>query len=420
MASRFLAGVARGWAGMLQPRAFLALATVIFIAAGAIVIDRNVESPKRLKLLFSGDTHHYVDLAREFASGDFSMAYVDRRPHRQPLYPLLISPVFRWAEGNPRLLAATSAVVIYAAFLLLYGLILWRFRSRFAAALVGVLFLIYPFVREQTTDRLLSEPVHLLLMIGIVFSALDWLERRRISSLLLAGGLAGLDYLDRTNGLFVMAAMLGALGLNELLRSPAGLLADRGREIRRLAVVYAAAVAVFVAVSAPSWIPRLHYYGNPIHHGYLNNYLWVDTYEEGHVGQRVAIYSARDYFATHGVTDVLARWWHGVWNCWFEIPFASENYVPLLYLLAWVGLGVTAWRGPRSFRVIALFGLVQMLPLVWTNLSNPNVRVPLASLLPFEAFFAAYGATLLVGWARKSGVIRRWAAEFDPEKKAAA
>lgn len=406
MAARVVTALGRGGGWLLQPRVFLAIVTAIFTIACAIEIDRNVTTPKRLKELFSGDTHHYVDLARDFARGDFSMGYVDRRPHRQPLYPLIIAPVFRWANADPYLLAATSAAVIFAGFLLLYGLILHRFRSRLAAALVGVLFLIYPFVREQTTDRLLSEPLHLLLMFGIVFSALDWLERRRPPSLLLAFGLAGLDYLDRANGLFVMAAMLGALGLNELLRPPRELLANRGRELGRIAAIFGAAVAVFVIVSAPSWVPRLHYFGNPIHHGYLANYMWVDTYEEGHVGQRFAAYSARDYFARHDLGDVLARWWHGIWNCGVAIPWGSENYFPLLYLLALVGLAATLLKGPRSFRIILLFGVVQMLPLIWTNISNPNVRLPLAAMLPFETFLAAYGVTILLALARRHATFR--------------
>jgi len=38
---------------------------------------------------------------------------------------------------------------------------------------------------------------------------------------------------------------------------------------------------------------------------------------------------------------------------------------------------------------LLLFGVAQALPLVWTNLSNPTVRVPYAAAVPFELVFAA-------------------------------
>jgi len=47
------------------------------------------------------------------------------------------------------------------------------------------------------------------------------------------------------------------------------------------------------------------------------------------------------------------------------------------------------YGGPRSLRALLLFGMVQALPLVWTNLSNPTVRVPYAAAVPFELVFAA-------------------------------
>ena len=69
------------------------------------------------------------------------------------------------------------------------------------------------------------------------------------------------------------------------------------------------------------------------------------------------------------------------------------------------GLGIALWRGPLSHRALALFGGVQALPLIWTNLSNPTVRVPYAATIPFELVFAAIGlqfALLVLISARKS------------------
>ena len=67
----------------------------------------------------------------------------------------------------------------------------------------------------------------------------------------------------------------------------------------KYAGLYLVAAAIFLIVAIPSWVPRLVYYGSPFHHGYLENFMWVDTYKEGHVGQSFAIYTWRDYFAHH-------------------------------------------------------------------------------------------------------------------------
>ncbi len=399
---------------LLRPRIFLALVTIIFAVTSAITIRHNVTDLKDRALLFSGDTHHYLDIAKDFAAGNFSMDYVADRPHRQPLYPLLVSPIFRWGNGDAALLASMSAIVIFATFLLAYWQILRRFRSRFAAALIGSLFLLYPFIREQTTDRLLSEPLHLLLMVAVIFAALDWMENRRFRSLLLAFAFCGLDYLDRANGLFVTASLIGALGLHEICRPLKSIFADRGGALLHLVMRYAAALAVFVIVSAPSWLPRVKYFHDPIHHGYLSNYMWVDSYREGHVGQKYATFTAHDYLATHGAKDVAIRWAKGIWNCWFAIPFGGERRMPILFFLTVIGLGVTAWRGPRSCRILAIFGVVQMLPLIWTNMSNPSVRLPLAAILPFFLFFAAYGLTQILEVLRTNKKTQRFMPAPNP------
>ena len=182
--------------------------------------------------------------------------------------------------------------------------------------------------------------------------------------------------------------MMTALFLHEawrFFRDPSNFRADWLRTLK----AYALGTLVFVIVSAPSWIPREAYFGNPIHHGYLSNYLWTDTYDQGHVGQRYAIYTAGDYFSTHGARDVVMRWLHGIGECGFAIPIRKEEKLPLLYFLALAGVMLTLWKGSARYRTLALFGILQMLPLMWTNLSNPTIRVPYAAGLPFEAIFAA-------------------------------
>ena len=170
--------------------------------------------------------------------------------------------------------------------------------------------------------------------------------------------------------------------------------------------IYLVAVAIFLAVSTPSWVPRLIYFGSPFHHGYLENYMWVDTYKEGHVGESYATYTWRDYFANHHLRDVVSRLVHGFRNIYFRVPIMMER-VPLLFLFSIGGVWIAFRVAAKEYRFLCLFLVLQMQPLVWTNLSNPTARVPYGSMLPFELFLAA----LFLAWASEQPRIRSWFGE---------
>ena len=92
--------------------------------------------------------------------------------------------------------------------------------------------------------------------------------------------------------------------------------------------------------------------------------------------------------------DVLSRLIHGLRNIYFRIPIMMER-VPLLFLFSIGGVWIAFRFAAREYRYLCLFLVLQMQPLVWTNLSNPTARVPYGSLLPFELFLAA----LFLAWA---------------------
>jgi hypothetical protein len=326
------------------------------------------------------------------------MDYVQRRPHRQPLYPATLAPVIHFLGKDFFWMAAVSLVFSTAGFLLLYGAILHLQRSPVVAAIVGTLYLRDKFLFAEVTRHFLTEPLHILLMIGIIYAVLLWLRERKTWQLPAAATLIGLDYLVRPNGLFVALSLAAALGLREVLR------AIRERDFRsplRQWPVYAASVLLFSLVTVPSWLPRLRDYGSPFHHGYLSNYLWVDTYKEGHQGQRFAKYTWRDYTAAHTLSDAVQRTAHGVWNVCFAIPWTVNPKLHAMFLLALAGTLLALARGPSEYRWLLLFGAIQLLPLIWTNLSNPTMRVPYAATLPFELFFAALPLAAAVSLARK-------------------
>jgi hypothetical protein len=301
------------------------------------------------------------------------------------------------------MLGAVNIVVASVSIFSVYVFTLALFKNRFAAALSALALAANPFIDREITARLLTEPLHLLLTIWVIFAFLRYIQCKDWRWLFGCAALAGLDYLTRPNGLFMAAAAISTLAFSDLLTYCT---ATRDRPSfwgwsLKSAGTYLIAVGVFLTVSTPSWVPRLLYFGSPFHHGYLENYMWVDTYKEGHVGESYATYTWHDYFAHHHLRDVLSRFIHGLRNIYFRIPILMER-VPLLFLFSIGGVWIALRIAAREYRFLCLFLVLQMQPLVWTNLSNPTARVPYGSMLPFELFLAA----LFLAWASEQPRIR--------------
>jgi hypothetical protein len=388
-----------------KPHLFIVLVLSVHLAICFLVLAKNVSHPNTSERLVSSDSVHYVDIARDFCSGDFSMKYVKERPHRQPLYPALLAIAMKLGNGSRFMLGAVNILVAAVSILAIYIFTLALFKNRFAASVSALALAGNPFIDREITARLLTEPLHLLLTICAIFAFLRYIQRKDCRWLFGCAGFLGLDYLTRPNGLIMAAAAIGTMALSDLLRYWT---ATQGRPaffgwLTKYAGIYLVAVVIFLGASTPSWVPRLVYFGSPFHHGYLENYMWVDTYKEGHVGESYATYTWRDYFAHHHARDVVSRLFHGLRNVYIRIPIMMER-VPILFLLsiggAWIALRIAA----REYRFLCLFLLLQMQPLVWTNLSNPTSRVPYGSILPFELFLAA----LFLAWAGEQPRIRSW------------
>ena len=281
------------------------------------ILRQTLQEPKGRANLISEDSKHYLQIAADLADRNFSMDYVNRRPHRQPLYPAALAPVIRFKGEDYFWLAVVNIAFATAGFLVAYAAVLHLHASRVIAALVGTLYLTNPFLIAQTTRRLMTEPPHILLMIGMIFALLTYLRDRRPIQLLVVAAAAGLDYLTRCNGLFVMVSLGGTLAVWELVNFFATRRVTCARSILRKAGLYATALLLFIVITMPSWVPRLQAFGNPVHHGYLSNYLWVDTYKEGHSGEAFANYHFRDYALTHSIGDAACRALLGLWNVGF-------------------------------------------------------------------------------------------------------
>ncbi len=386
------------FAFLLRPWIFAPLAAAIYLATSIFILQATVADPEGRAVIVSGDARHYLEIAEDFAAGNWSMDYVAKRPHRQPLYSALLVPVITSTGRDLFLLSSVNILLATLTLLVLYAAVRSYSGNNAIAAAVTALYAINPFHMGQTTHHLLTEPLHVLLMIVMIFALLRYATSKQAGALLIAAAAAGLDYLARPNGLFVMAAMLAALVAAEGWKIIEARRLTPVRKLMRTSGLLVAAVGIFALITIPSWLPRLTEYGRPFHHGYLSNYLWVDTYKEGHVGQREAIYTWRDYVETHTPVDVVKRFVRGFWNVVFAIPFRAERPLPILFFLALAGVGIAVLRGPPEFRILLLFGALQLLPLIWTNLSNPTNRVPYAATFPLELAFATLFLIALRAW----------------------
>jgi hypothetical protein len=179
--------------------------------------------------------------------------------------------------------------------------------------------------------------LHLFLLICIIACFLRYIATPHWIYLSLLSFAIGLDYLDRVNGLFLaisaFAVLLGfalsqyffrpkhrsdvsseALAkeeasakedssaiagshqnhmTNKLATAEASGVSDHreksdapGRRfasspLRRYVVLwwhYLLAALVLIVTTAPSWLSRLYYFGNPFYYGAIQNFLWGDTY----------------------------------------------------------------------------------------------------------------------------------------------
>jgi 4-amino-4-deoxy-L-arabinose transferase-like glycosyltransferase len=398
-----------------KPHLFIAVLLLVHLLICLLVLAKNVSHPDTSERLVSSDSVHYVEIARDFAAGNFSMQYVKERPHRQPLYPALLAIALQLGSGSRFMLGAVNIGLAEMSILAVYIFMLALFKQRIVASLSALALAAHPFIDRQITARLLTEPLHLLLTLCAIFAFLRYIQQKKSLWLFGCGGLLGLDYLTRPNGLFMAAASVATMALSDVsiyCASHRKRLPFFGWFVK-MAGIYLATVFIFLAVSAPSWVPRLTYFGNPFHHGYLENYMWVDSYRDGHVGESYSTYTWHDYLAHHHLRNVVSRFIHGFRNVYFRIPILMER-APLLFLFsiggAWIALRIAA----REYRFLCLFLFLQMLPLVWTNLPNPTARVPYGSMLPFELFLAG----LFLAWVSGQPRIRAWFVErFAPGDK---
>lgn len=372
---------------------------------GSTYIEEVSSTLMGIRKLVGGDSEHYLAIADSLREGDLSMGHVEPtgaadRAHRQPGYAALLALAGSLGvQGAPALARVNLAVVIASLWI---ALLVTRLAT--GSALAGLLAaaVVYNarFLFDIATERLLTEPLYVAVALGAIGACLAYVRRPGAVSLLLAAGLGGLAYLVRVNGLFLAATLGVAMLAADIHRARrAGPhVPTRDLTLHLPLAAYAAAFALFVAVTTPSWLPRVLYTGNPVYHGYLPNYLWVDEYERAHVPGPPQ-YSISTYVAEHGAGDAVKRFTWGFQRVFWETPRDKFGIVTSAALLVAIVV-LLALRDTPGI-VIACAAVLQALPLAWTALANPARRLPAAALLPFAALVIAAAAAAMLRRARR-------------------
>lgn len=372
---------------------------------GNTYIDDVSSTLMGIRKLVGGDSEHYLAIADSIREGDLSMDHVEPtgaadRAHRQPGYPALLAVAGSLGVQRAPDLARVNVAVVIASLWIALLVVRLGTGSALAGLVAAAVLFDARFLFDIATERLLTEPLYVAVAVAAVGACLSYVRRAGEFSLLLAASLGGMAYLVRVNGLFLAASLGVAMVVADILRArraepdvPAGQLA------RRLPLAaYAAALALFVVVTTPSWLPRVVYSGNPVYHGYLPNFLWVDEYERAHVPGPPQ-FSLSTYTAEHDMRDVVRRFTFGAKRVFWDTP---RDKFGLVISAAWLAaIVVLLLLRDTPGLVIASAAVLQALPLAWTALSNPARRLPAAALLPFATILIATATAALLHHAHR-------------------
>lgn len=168
----------------------------------------------RVATLFE-DGPRFLATASHMAAGEWTQAFQDSY---HPLYSFLIQAVARLTGDPERVAVAISVLAGSLAVLALYVFLRQAWNGQ--VALVGAFLLaIHPYA-IRFSSSVQSEGLYLFLFLGAVALLLRTLDRPGFTSALLCGGVVGLAYLTRPEGLvvgLVGAVAMGVLWLRRLL-----------------------------------------------------------------------------------------------------------------------------------------------------------------------------------------------------------
>jgi len=378
------------------------MVSAVFLYKAETTLDKTLKDPKLKKLMVWHDSKKYLRFSEDFVKGDFRMRYTLRGPHRQPLYPMLLAATKVMIGKDQFYLAHINIFFGFMTLWVLYygfGAVFKNRASGLIAALsYGTLDWIISSLDGMAT-RLLTEPVYIFLVLCILISLVLYMNSRKavyIYSMAIGSALA---YLTRPNGLFLIISVSLVLLAYDFFFAAKGEDATNEKSAKRGKILtYFKALIVLVVLLTPSWLPKAYYFGNPIYHGHLKNFLWADDYETARRGNP-AEFSMKKYLHTHSWTQIIDRWKNGLKNVLWKNTVPELGYI--FYFSGLFGLALGLWMNGYRERWIFLIFLLQILPLAWTNLAAPAPRVPNTIITPFIIFYIGSLVSALRGFGEK-------------------
>jgi len=157
----------------------------------------------------SGDGPVYIDAARRFYEGDFATALRKEFP---PLYPVLIAIAY---TISPNWIVAGKAVSLVLGFLTIfpvYFLVKKVFGEKLAL-ITALLLVFHPFVCKYWV-RVLTEGTYIFLLACSVWLSWKAITEKKYVLFFLSGVAAGLNYLNRPEGIgvFIITALFVVCG----------------------------------------------------------------------------------------------------------------------------------------------------------------------------------------------------------------
>ena len=342
-------------------------------------IETRLQNEATEAHFYSNDSSHYSRLATQIVNGESPFDDITNgMSHRQLLYPSLLAvATFIAGESTLSLSYVNLLIVIFSILFLCYAS--WKlFNSCIAGSFASIFLVTNLFYTRNVTTRLLTEPLFILTCCLAIYFLINYFRSSESKQMIFAIVFASLSYLTRPNGLFFTASLILCLVLKELFIDKT--------DFKSLFRKIIGCVSLFLLITSVTWIPKLFVMGNPFDHGYLTNFLWVDSYEVAQ--QRQVLYSFSDYAQSHTPMDALRRFKYGLVRIFYDTPIVKFGVFSSLLMFA--GILWACILREKSFLLLLLFMFVNLLPIVWSNLANPTLRIPAASIMPFGLFFMMF------------------------------
>ncbi len=352
-----------------------------FVILSFYTLNVEFNSPEAQKHFVSEDSMHFLNGAKELISGNFHFHYITRYPHREILYAATLAvPLYFFGEN----LYALGTVNIF--FFCLAGVFAFLavkklYDDNVAAFFAVALLLFNKFTLFNVTYGLLTEGMFIACIVAAIYFFLSYLKSFKTIDLLLLSAICGIAQGVRPNGFFLYGAFLVVVMLRlAFLKKKHG--HDILQNKKRLTGVLLASCGAFLLFSLPSWGPRVYFFGDPLYHGYLTNFLWEDNYDLAHDADLV--FTFQDYVSYHTLGDMLPRILLGLKKSYLSYPL--DHMSVFVWLALVVGFVVAVWQKNKDMLLLAATLFIVMAPVVWTVISNPTPRIGFAFTLPFAVF----------------------------------